>query len=417
MLKRPLLWLIILAMLSLQGACIASHWSAVKAGTPDFAALYGAAQSIHQGVVPDYDPKKIHGVDAALDSPGVKPLPLAETRVDTLHPPFEILLFLPFTFLSYPTAYIVWSAFNLVFAWLVLVVLWPYLPRLQPEFEVVAILYGTALPLIVCLLQGQDSILLLLLLSLAFVCLAQRKDRTAGYLLALGLFKFHLVLPIVAALLVARKWKTVAGFSQGFFLLMLATLFALGRYSTLGYLPFIAHYSRYTTVNASPQTILMPNIRGLVSFISRDLIGVQLQSLTVVAISVTLLIVMLVWNSRFRCTLCAKTTFSFAVAVTSLVSYHYYIHNAVILCLPMLLMADEILGSEGDRKLRQFFIINLALACATMLSPLLGIMSVTSAMPLLAVESFIFAGMIFAMPYRSHQRWHSGPRLESGAHL
>jgi hypothetical protein len=83
----------------------------------------------------------------------------------------------------------------------------------------------------------------------------------------------------------------------------------------------------------------------------------------------------------------------------------------------MLLMADEILGSEGDRKLRQFFIINLALACATMLSPLLGIMSVTSAMPLLAVESFIFAGMIFAMPYRSHQRWHSGPRLESGAHL
>src|SRR5664279_3939189 len=112
MLKRPLLWLIMLAMLLIQGACIASHWSAVKAGTPDFAALYGTARSIHQGVVPDYDPKNIHGVDAGLDSPGVKPLQSADSRVDTLHPPFEVLLFLPFTFLSYPTAYIVWSAFN-----------------------------------------------------------------------------------------------------------------------------------------------------------------------------------------------------------------------------------------------------------------------------------------------------------------
>ena len=408
MLKRPLLWLIMLAMLSLQGACIASHWSAVIAGTPDFAALYGAAQSIHQGVVPDYDPKKIHGVDAALDSPGVKPLPPAETRVDTLHPPFEILLFLPLTFLSYPTAYIVWSACNLVFAWLVLVVLWPYLPRLHPEFEVVAILYGTALPLIVCLLQGQDSILLLLLLSLAFVCLVQGKDRSAGYLIALGLFKFHLVLPIVAALLVARKWKTVEGFLETFLALLLATFAVVGPRTTLRYVPFISHFSQHISVHASQRTVLMPNLRGLVSFAVGRFASAGVQSLLAIGLSIVLLFWLMAWISKFP-ELSIALRFSAIIVVTSLISYHYYIYNSVILVIPLLLMANEFVGPGVDRRLTWMFAAGSIGICLTLILASFTILPLEIAMPLFAVESCAFGSVIFTMPYRSCSRLHSAP--------
>lgn len=402
MLKRPLLWLIMLAMLLLQCACIASQWGAVKAGTPDFAALYGTALSIHRSVVPDYNPKRIRGIDAGLDSPGVEPLPSADSRVDTLHPPFEILLFLPLTFLSYPTAYIVWSAFNLLFAWLVLVVLWPYLPRLHPEFEVVAILYGTALPLIVCLLQGQDSILLLLLLSLAFSCLAKGKSRSAGYLLALGLFKFHLVLPIVAALLVARKWKTVVGFLEASLVLLLATFAVVGPRTTLRYIPFISQFSKHISVHASQRTVLMPNLRGLVSFAVGRFASAGVQSLWVIGFSVVLLFWLMAWISKFS-ELPIALRFSAIIVVTALISYHYYIYNSVILVIPLLLMANEFVRPGVDRRLTWMFAAGSIGICLTLILASFTILPLEIAMPLFAVESCVLGAVIFALPSRSYR--------------
>lgn len=402
MLKRPVLWLIMLAMLLLQCACIASQWSAVKAGTPDFAALYGTARSTHRGVVPDYNPKRIRGIDAGLGSPGVEPLPTADSRVDTLHPPFEILLFLPLTFLSYPTAYIVWSAFNLLFAWLALVVLWPYLPRLHAEFEVVAILYGTALPLIVCLLQGQDSILLLLLLSLAFDCLAKGKNRSAGYMLALGLFKFHLVLPIIAALLVARRWKTVVGFLEASLVLLIATFAVVGPRTTLRYIPFISQFSKHISVYASQRTVLMPNLRGLVAFAVGGLASASVQSLLAIGFSMVLLFWLIAWISKFP-ELPIALRFSAAIVVTSLISYHYYIYNSVILVIPLLLMANEFVGPRVDRLLTWIFAAGSSGICLTLILASFTILPLEIAMPLLAVESCVLGAVIFAMPSRSYQ--------------
>ena len=54
-------------------------------------------------------------------------------------------------------------------------------------------------------LQGQDSLLLLLVMTLAVAEMKQGRDFTAGCLLGCGLFKFHVILSFV--LLVASQGR------------------------------------------------------------------------------------------------------------------------------------------------------------------------------------------------------------------
>ena len=60
---------------------------------------------------------------------------------------------------------------------------------------------------------GQDSILSTALLLAVFAALKQKRDGWAGFLLALGLYKPQLVLPLAGVFLVARRWRSVAVFS------------------------------------------------------------------------------------------------------------------------------------------------------------------------------------------------------------
>ena len=65
-------------------------------------------------------------------------------------------------------------------------------------------------PIFSALIQGQDSILLLFLYCIAWRALERGRDIDAGSWLALGLYKYHLVLPSV--LTFWRRMKLIAGF-------------------------------------------------------------------------------------------------------------------------------------------------------------------------------------------------------------
>src|SRR6266581_187695 len=126
-------------MVLFQVWCVSRVWREVGTGNLDFAALYATASSVHHGSVPDYDSSS--GVDNALNAPLPNLVFSTEPRVgiDILHPPFEILLFLPLTFLPYSLACIVWCICNLVFLWLVPFVLWKQIPRLHSELHLVVV--------------------------------------------------------------------------------------------------------------------------------------------------------------------------------------------------------------------------------------------------------------------------------------
>lgn len=395
MFKRPVLWLIILGLLALEAGCIASQRKTVQSGIIDFGALYGTARAVHGGAAPDYDPSQIQGVDRILEH-ATRSVPSA--RVDLLHPPFEVLLFLPLTLLPYLSAYYVWSACNLVLLWMVPLVLWHYLPRLHAEFETVAVLYGLFFPAIVCLLEGQDSILLLLLMTLSFISLAQGRNFRAGVFLALGLFKFHLVLPLVATWLVARHWRAIAGFLSGFIALLATTFAVVGVRTTLGYVPFMFHFGQHISTNVSEKTSMMPNLRGLVSALLGSVATARQQSLLVIALSAIAFCALLLWSAKWR-NASVALQFSLALSFTSLLSYHYYVHNAIILALPLLLMTNEFASPSADPRLRKLFTVVAIATCATFIVASLGIVLLEHAMPIVAVESLFLAAILCAVPY------------------
>src|SRR5205807_6105146 len=62
---------------------------------------------------------------------------------------------------------------------------------------------------------------LLLLFVLAFKALKQKRDLTAGCLLSLGLFRFHLVVAFLFILLLQKRYKAIIGFIGSALLLAL----------------------------------------------------------------------------------------------------------------------------------------------------------------------------------------------------
>src|SRR5208282_5293701 len=68
-------------------------------------------------------------------------------------------------------------------------------------------------PVFECLLQGQDSILQLLVCVLAWKALEKEEDFLAGCWFALGAFKFQLMLPIVLLVAVWKRSRVLLGFA------------------------------------------------------------------------------------------------------------------------------------------------------------------------------------------------------------
>ena len=132
-----------------------------------------------------------------------------------IHPPFETLIYLPFAGLPIQAAYLAWTLFNLVVlavaAWLLHTRL--SLP-LSPGLTLVLLL--SFVPVSLNFLQGQDTILLLLVFVLTCVALAEQKSFAAGCLLALGLFKFQFTLPVAIIFLVSGKSAPRKMFVAGF---------------------------------------------------------------------------------------------------------------------------------------------------------------------------------------------------------
>ena len=139
-------------------------------------------------------------------------VPIRHGALPFNHPPFEAPLFVPFTFLRFWPAYLVWTALSLVLlaASAILLRRFPAIRALHPGL--IAITTLAFFPLVNGLLQGQDSVLLMFLAVLALTCLDRGADVAAGACLAFGLFRPHMVIPLLL-LLAVRRWRMLVGFA------------------------------------------------------------------------------------------------------------------------------------------------------------------------------------------------------------
>jgi hypothetical protein len=226
---------------------------AEKGKGTDFPDFYAAARMVRAGMGKQlYDPAMQSTYQARY---------VGRSGSLYLHPPFEVLVYLPFSWAPLPLAYGLWNLFSAALLIACARLLRPLANRNWSWQLVLGCSVGFT-PVLLCFLQGQDSILLLLILLLTLRALSRGQDVVAGVLLACGLFKFHLALPLFVIFAIARKGKFIAGFASSALLLVLASIGIAGWASLLSYPRFLIHFSELPMPGNSP--LGMANLHGLV---------------------------------------------------------------------------------------------------------------------------------------------------------
>lgn len=327
----------------------------IRQGYPDFTAMYAAGKCVVSGLGSRIYDQQVEARIQQQFAPHVKnrqgPLPFT-------HPPFEAALFAPLGLVSYTAAYCIWNVFSLLTLFAFLGLLRPSLPALRGWSKALPILASLAFfPVYVCLLQGQDSLLLLLLVGLAFVAMNRRREFLAGACLGLALFRFQLVLPLLAVLLLRRRWKVLPGFAVVAAALAGVSVAVVGWQQTWNYPRALLQFSRAQAAGAmNPRN--MPNVRGVVSALAGD--GVA-PHLLIAVISLALLgWAAWQWKSDVHKPQ-LDLSFALAVVVAIMASYHLMAHDLSLLLLPLLLGAEWLLRSGATGWTRWLLVAPLAL--------------------------------------------------------
>lgn len=273
------------------------------------------------------------------------------------HPPFEVLLFLPLTHLTFLRAYGVWFLVNGLLIAISMYVVRPRISATATEFPGLLFLAPFAFfPVFYAFMQGQDSILLLMLYCLAYAAFRRGRDLQAGVWLGLGLFKFHLVLPFAFILFLRRRWSAIAGIALSGCVEFVVSWAMVGWKELLFYPRFAWHVNR-VQAKAVIVPANMPNLRGLIA-------GWTVSPATRSNLELILLlasIALLVWAAKQWTQWDSRSSdhwnigFSIAVVTTFLVGYHGYNQDLAIAFLPILIAFNLLLQSNRspiDRALR-----------------------------------------------------------------
>jgi hypothetical protein len=267
-------------------------------------------------------------------------------QLHDLHPPFEELLFVPLTYLSYFPAYLVWTLLNVVMMTLSLGMVrktFAETERLSPLFLILSV--AAFAPAARSLIQGQDSVLLLLLVTLSLFLLTRSRVVLAGAVLGCGLFKFHLVLPL-ALVLAVRRPRLWLGLCPVVAVLVVIWARMTGWQGIADYPYVVVHLENYGA--AGTPIAAMPNLRGLTAQLAGKSGGV---SVTVAAIvCATAALGMVLWRVARRAT---DTRFVFAAASVTciLVGYHAVMHDLTLL-LPVVLILFSAPGAATRSEMR-----------------------------------------------------------------
>jgi hypothetical protein len=303
----------------------------------DFSEFYAAGEMVRHGLGNSlYDLR----VQAEFQ------LKVAPVHAFYLRPPFEALLFVPFTYLSYRAAYAAWLMFSLAIlsgaARLiqgntnVLDAMLQYTRGIPVDFGLLLLVFLTFSPTMDCLLIGQDSALMLMIYTLVFLALKRGRELEAGGLLALGLFKFHLVLPFAIIFALRRRGSFVLGFA-GIALLLVAISVLVSGPGVLVSYPAMFLNSKYRMLMGF-QPEYAANIRGLIYLITPSKIPGVISGAVVAALSAFLLwVTARIWrDSEFE--LC----FSAAVIAALLTGYHSFVYDLSLLLLPVAIVCGEL---------------------------------------------------------------------------
>lgn len=304
----------------------------------DFAAFYTAAQLFHQNHAHQlYDLQLQLGIQQTQFGPeGAASL---ERFLPFYHLPYELLLWLPLTRLSYRAAFWVWRAENLALlvltAWLSAKV-----PAVRRGFWAVFFMSLAFFPVAYCLLMGQDSLVILALFAICVWCLRDHRYFLAGAALGLGLFKLQFVLPIIGIMVLRRCWRAVAGFAASAAAVLGISCGMVGVDGMKALLHVWRTGEGGTISSINP--LRMPNVRGLLSTIPGLTPHSPVVPIATLVLSTVLLFVVARQVKKVRT---PEYSFALSICFVVLVSFHTNVYDLAILLLPVLLLLSIQIGS------------------------------------------------------------------------
>jgi glycosyl transferase family 87 len=376
----------------------ASRFPTMKNGI-DFPEFYCAARMVLEGAG-----SHLYEIPAQQDFQG-----RYTGRIGVLfnHPPFETLFYLPIGWLNYRAAYVCWTMISTLLVAVSMLII-NREARLFSDPGPLIMLSFIFAPLALNLLQGQDVAILLLCYAITYAKLRRNQAFTAGCVLALGLFKPHLVLPcFVVIFVVSKSWKFVGGFAAIAALLFVISVAISGWRALLAYPSFVVNLGHVQLAGYHPNA--MANWRGLVSLLMRSS---RLETAVLVVGSVLLLWLAIAAGRRLNSTAestragdDATTVFNLAFANTTvatlLVSYHLSPHDLTILLLPMAVVLAEL--RRRGLRMKPLDIVLAIVLLFLFFPPLYVITLGLHTYALLSIPIIIFFGCLLMLLQRAAQ--------------
>jgi len=309
----------------------------IARGDPDFTVFYTAGRMLREGQGGQlYSSRAQLAVQAEFS----RNSDIRRGPLPYIHPPFEALFFLPFTYLSYPHAFLAWNLINLAILSGTGLLLKSFLPALRaiPVWQMV-LLSLAFFPIFANFHQGQDAILLLLMVTLSLRTLDREADFLAGCWLGFGIFKYHLILPLAVILGFWRGKRFVLGFATVSSAALLISLALVGWNGALEYPVYAWRIVSEPVFGGIPPRQL-PSLFGLVAgwdFSQKFTLAAQI----VAALSSTALLMMVAGLRRFaRSRRLSELCWSAAIITALLVGYSVNTYDLSLLALPLAVIAN-----------------------------------------------------------------------------
>ena len=194
----------------------------------DFAIFYYSAQNFFEGKN-IYFPIPLEKIGEI--SPEIKSILRTDSFFPNLNPPFQTLLFLPFTFINLQRANLVWAALSLMFGLISARIIannQPLKPVDKRSFLMPVIMLFAFFPTLAAFKVGQISLLILLLVVAGWSASRAGKDRAAGIFLGLALSLKLFIGLFIIFFLIRRRWKLLAWYIGTFLATSFLALFVFG---------------------------------------------------------------------------------------------------------------------------------------------------------------------------------------------
>lgn len=227
------------------------------------------------------------------------------------HLSYEVALLAPISYLPQVAAFAVWTLISLLCLLGAAIVM----RRHFPDFDLlIPFAFAATLSL---LANAQDTAMLVLVTAISFDQFVRGRDAYAGAVLALGLFKYPFIVPLIV-ILGFRHWRMILGFVAAAIPILSLSFALVGRNGVTQYLALL-HAS-----DAKEDPGILTNLRGIIGVFT----GAS-HPVLVIAVSVAL-VAAAAFIRADRIPL-----FCVGVIVTQLVSWHGHLYDAVLLLIPM----------------------------------------------------------------------------------